>query len=41
MNSIILVNNTRKNIAEFNNFLENNNIKNKYYFNNINNFIKF
>ena len=36
MNSIILVNNTRKNIAEFNNFLENNNIENKYHLNNNN-----
>lgn len=36
MNSIILVNNTRKNIAEFNNFIENNNIENKYYLNNNN-----
>ena len=36
MNSIILVNNTQKNIAEFNNFIEINNIKNNYYLNNNN-----
>ena len=34
MNNIILVNNTQKNIEEFNNFVNNNKLENKYFFNN-------